>query len=189
MVAVLVMACAAAGMHAPNASAATCRYSYDSNGYPVWSGSCPQVMSPGRFGPIRMGKTTVSRAKAQGFLAPNRVCGGRLDGVGAYNDWRRRGGKVVGWTGGRFSDRPVRTSRGLRVDDSLAKAKRLYPGLRQTGYIEIPYTPGIGWRIFSVRGKAGWLDFYVHDTKKRYNHFAVRAASISKPYTWALDGC
>lgn len=173
------------------ASAAECTYAYDQNGFPRWSDSCSTVMSPGRFGPLRMGKTSVVQARAKNYLAKNKYCGGRLDGVAAFDNWRRKDGRVYAWTaGGSRTGKAMRTSEGLVSTDPLRKARRLYPGMSWMGYLEIPYAPGTGWDIYSIRGKGGWLDFYVHDVKKRYNFFAVRASSSPMPIkSWSLDGC
>lgn len=176
--------------HAP-VQAAQCTYTYNQDGFPRWSDACSTVVSPGRFGPLKMGTTTVAEARAKNYLAKNTMCGGRLDGVAAFNNWRRKDGKVHAWTaGGSRTGSAVRTSKGLVSTDALAKARRLYPGMAWKGYLEIPYAPGTGWDIYSVRGKRGWLDFYVHDVKKRYNFFAVRAGNSTKPIkNWSLDGC
>lgn len=177
------------GVVAPG-QAADCTYSYDQNGLPQWSKSCSTVLSPGRFGPLRMGKTTVAEARAKNYLAWNTYCGDRLEGVQARSNWRRKDGKVYAWTAGSRTPGAISTSKGLQRTDPVRKAKRLYPGMRWSGYLEVPYAPGTGWDIYSVRGKKGWLDFYVHDTSKRANFFAVRASSSPKPITrWDLDGC
>ena len=107
-------------------SAAECTYTYNQDGFPSWSGSCSTVMAPGRFGPLTMGKTTVTKARELGYLATNRFCGGRLDGVAAYNNWRRQDGKVTAWTGGGTRRGDVVTTKGLKPSDSVKKAKRLY---------------------------------------------------------------
>lgn len=171
--------------------AAQCTYNYDQNGFPRWSKSCSTVLSPGRFGPLTMGKTPVADARAKNYLAKNLMCGGgRLEGVQARSNWRRKDGKVYVWTAGSRTPGVIRTSKGLSRTDSLSKAKRLYPGMKWTGYLEVPYAPDLGWTIYSVRGRQGWLDFYVHDDVKRANFFAVRAKSSPKPITsWDLDGC
>ena len=170
--------------------AAECTYTYNQDGFPTWSGSCSTVMSPGRFGPLTMGKTTVTKARELDYLATNRFCGGRLDGVAAYNNWRRQDGKVTAWTGGGTRRGDVVTTKGLKPSDSVKKAKRLYAGLAKSGFLANPYTPGEGWNIYSVRGKKGWLDLYLYPGTPRANFFAVRAASHKKPIkSWSLDGC
>ena len=137
-----------------------------------------------------MGKTSVAQARNKNYLAKNTFCGGRLEGVQARNNWRRKGGAVYAWTAGSRLAKDVRTSKGLKRKDPLSKAKRLYPGMKWTGYLEVPYAPDTGWDIYSVRGKRGWLDFYVHDNARRANFFAVRAKSSSRPImNWDLDGC
>lgn len=173
------------------AHAGTCTYSYNGDGFPQWAGACPSVMSPGRFGALRMGKTTLAAAKAHGLLAVNGLCGGRLDGVVAYDNWRRKDGVVVAWSGSQtVSGKRITTSKGLKSNDPLSRAKALYPGLKKTGYLAIPYSPGTGWNIYSVRARAGWLDYYVHNAKSRYNFFAVRDKSSTAPIkSWSLDGC
>lgn len=178
------------GLSAAPSAAVACTYSYDQNGFPRWSSSCSTVVSPGRFGPLKMGKTSVTKARAMNYLAKNTFCGGRLEGVQARNNWRRKDGAVFAWTAGSRYGGGVRTSKGLSRTDSLSKAKRLYLGMKWTGYLSVPYAPDTGWAIYSVRGKRGWLDFYVHDDYKRSNFFAVRAKSSPKPITnWDLDGC
>lgn len=185
-----VASLAMGGLSAAPAAAAGCTYSYDQNGFPRWSSSCSTVLSPGRFGPLKMGKTSVTQARAKNYLAKNTYCGGRLEGVQARNNWRRKDGAVFAWTAGPRSTGGIRTSKGLRRTDSLSKAKHLYPGMKCTGYLEVPYAPDTGWTIYSVRGTQGWLDFYVHDTAKSANFFAVRAKSSPKPIkNWDLDGC
>lgn len=173
------------------AGAAACAPSYDENGFPLWSGACPSTMSPGRFGPLVMGETRVADARADGLVAVNDACGGRLDGVTAYDNWRRKKGVVVAWSGRKTAaGKWLTTSKGLKPNDSLARARSLYPKLTRTGYLPIPYTPGTGWDIYSVRAKAGWLDVYVHEKKSRYNFFAVREPGSTKPIkSWSLDGC
>ena len=185
----VVVGVAGLGAAAP-VSAAECTYTYNQDGFPRWSNSCSTVMSPGRFGPLRMGKTTVSQARGKGYLATNRFCGGRLDGVAAYDNWRRQDGKVAAWTSGGVRPGNVATTKGLEPSDSLRKAMRLYPSLSKTGFLANPYTPGEGWSIYSVRGKKGWLDFYVYPGNRRAGFFAVRANSYPKPIkSWSLDGC
>lgn len=165
------------------ADAAPCTYTYNEYGYPQWSDACDTQMAPGRFGPLKMGVTTVGETRSLGYLAVNEACGGRLDGVKASSNWRRKQGKVAAWTG-------YSTSKGLRSTDSLRKAKRKYPGMVRTGFLENPYVAGQGWKIHSVRSKAGWLDFYVYTGKQDYGFFAVRAKTSKKPYKdWSLDGC
>lgn len=167
-----------------------CSFTYDQSGTPQWSTSCSTVISPGRFGPLRMGKTAVSQALGQNYLARNRYCGSRLEGLAARNNWRRQDGKVSVWTAGSRMPGPIVTSKGLSSRDSLSKAQRLYPGMTWTGSMEVPYAPDAGWEIYSVRDKRGWLDFYVHDVSRRANFFAVRASSMPRPVTsWDLDGC
>lgn len=178
--------CLTAGLLATNpAAAANCAYSYNTDGFPRWSSSCNTVMSPGRLGPLVMGHTTVSQARQRNYLARNTFCGGRLDGVLAYDNWRRRDGKVAAWSG-----RGTETSKGLKPSDALSEARRLYPTIDRTGFLANPYTPGEGWRIYSVRGKRGWLDLYMSAGNSDANFFAVRAASFKKPIKdWSLDGC
>ena len=176
----VVVGVAGLGAAAP-VSAAECTYTYNQDGFPRWSNSCSTVMSPGRFGPLRMGKTTVSQARGKGYLATNRFCGGRLDGVAAYDNWRRQDGKVAAWTSGGVRPGNVATTKGLEPSDSLRKAMRLYPSLSKTGFLANPYTPGEGWNIYSVRGKKGLLDFDVYPGNRRYGFFAVRANSYAKP--------
>mgnify|MGYP001434264925 CR=1 FL=1 len=178
------------GLAATNpAYAAGCTYKYDQNGFPQWSSSCRTVMSPGRIGPLTMGKTTVAQARERNYLAKNTFCGDRLDGVLAYNNWRRRDGKLAAWTGGGTREAAV-TSKGLKSSDSLSRARRLYPALDRTGFLANPYIPGEGWRIYSVRAKRGWLDLYLYAGKGQANFFAVRAFSVKEPITdWSLDGC
>lgn len=190
-IAVAAAAAALVTLASAPASAAACQPTNDEYGFPKWSGSCPSVMSPGRFGPLSMGETRVSEARADGLLAVNDMCGGRIDGVVAYDNWRRKKGVVVAWSGSKTaSGKWLTTSKGLKPNDSLSRAKTLYPGLTKTGYLPIPYTPGTGWDIYSVRAKAGWLDFYVHEKKSRYNFFAVRERASTKPVkSWSLDGC
>ena len=165
------------------ASATECTYAYNPDGYPQWSDSCETVLSPGHVGPLTMGKTTVARARSLNYLAKNPACGGRVDAVGAGPDWRRKDGKVVAWQG-------RVTTKGLRTEDSFTAAKANYPGLERTSFLANPYLPGKGWRIYSTRGKAGWLDVYVDNVNKTISWFAVRAKSIKKPIkSWSLDGC
>lgn len=166
---------------------AACTYRYDEFGFPRWSSSCNSTVSPGRFGPLRMGKTTVSAARSKGYLAKNRMCGGRLDGVSAYDNWRRRDGTVMVWTDSRDGST---TDKGLRASAPLKEAKRAYPRLVLTGYLKNPYAAGQGWDIYSVQSKRGWLDLYYYPGNRKANFFAVRSAAWVKPVTsWSLDGC
>ena len=171
--------------------ATNCSYYYDDNDFPRWSESCSTVMAPGRFGLLRMGDTSVRRARQLDYLAENPMCGGRIDGMVAYDNWRRKNGKVVAWSGRRSpGGSALRTSKGLQPEDSLRRARALYPGLTRTGFLRNPYVPGQGWRIYSVRGKGGWLDLYRYEAHKQYSFFAVRASTVRKPITdWSLDGC
>ena len=172
-----------AGTTSP-AAAATCRTSYDSDGFPQWSRGCSTKLSPGKFGPLKMGKTTVRQAKAKHYLAYNKFCA-RWDGLQAYGDWRSKAGKVVAWR----AYGP--TTKGLYAADSLAKARRLYPSLKRTGYMPNQYIANEGWRIYSVKNKNGWLDIYRYTTaSENAAFFAVRAKSVRKPVTsWSQDGC
>lgn len=164
------------------ASAASCTYTRTADGFPVWSG-CSTTVAPGRFGPLRMGRTTVGDAKDKKYLAYNRLCGGWY-GVQAGPDWRKKQGVLVWWRGGTV------TSKGLRPRDSLRKARSLYPNLKRTGYFANAYVPGQGWKVHSVRTSRGWLDWYRYTTDdRRFNFFAVRALSVSRPQGFAQDGC
>lgn len=58
----VVVGMAGLGATAP-LSAADCSYTYNQDGFPRWSDSCSTVMSPGRFGPLTMGKTMVAKAR------------------------------------------------------------------------------------------------------------------------------
>jgi hypothetical protein len=164
------------------ASAADCTVTYNAEGFPRWSG-CSTTIAPGKFGPIRMGKTSVASAKARNYLAYNRLCE-RWDGVAAFSDWKSKKGKIVWWRGG------DRTSKGLLPSDSLERAKQLYPKLTPTRFIANDYIAGEGWQVYSTKTKRGWLDLYRYNTgNTRNNFFAVRALSLKKPQGFALDGC
>lgn len=183
MVGAVAAALAIGVVGAAPVEAAPCTYTYNEYGYPQWSDTCGTGMAPGRIGPLRMGVTTVARARSLGYLARNRACGDRLDGVGAFSNWRRGDGKVLAWTGDR-------TTRGLSATDSVRTAKRKYPRLTRTGFLKNPYVAGEGWRIYSVAKKAGWLDLYKYTGTESYDFLAVRAKSLKKPVKdWALDGC
>lgn len=164
------------------AAAATCEYTRTADGFPLWSG-CSTTVSPGRFGPLRMGRTTVADAKAMNYLAYNQLCS-RWDGVEAYGDWSKRQRKVVWWRGGTI------TTKGLRPTASLKTARRLYPTLKRTRYIANEYVPGQGWTVYSVKNKRGWLDWYRYSTANHSNNFfAVRALTVRAPKSFAQDGC
>ncbi len=164
------------------ATAADCAYTYDSNGFPQWSG-CSTTVAPGKFGPLKMGTTTVKRAKSSNYLAYNAFCT-RWDGVQALPDWKRANGKVVWWRGG------TKTTKGLRPKATLLKARQLYPKLKKTHFIANEYIPNQGWQVYSTKTKNGWLDIYRYNTgDRRNNFFAVRALSVKKPQGFAQDGC
>lgn len=177
---------AAAGLLAvgipSTATAVGCTYTYDSNGFPKWSG-CSTTVAPGKFGPLKMGTTTVASAKASNYLAYNKFCE-RWDGVQALPDWKRANGKVVWWRGG------TKTTKGLRPTATLARARELYPNLKKTRFIANEYVTGEGWQVYSTKTKSGWLDIYRYNTgDRRNNFFAVRALSVKKPQGFAQDGC
>ena len=177
---------AAAGLLAvgipSTATAVGCTYTYDSNGFPKWSG-CSTTVAPGKFGPLKMGTTTVASAKASNYLAYNKFCE-RWDGVQALPDWKRANGKVVWWRGG------TKTTKGLRPTATLARARQLYPNLKKTRFIANEYVTGEGWQVYSTKTKSGWLDIYRYNTgDRRNNFFAVRALSVKKPQGFAQDGC
>jgi hypothetical protein len=164
-------------------SAAECTYTYNEYGYPLWSESCGTEMSPGRFGPLTMGKTTVAQARSMNYLTKNPACGGRWDGVRTGANWMRKNGKVVSWTGDG-------TTRGLRAADSLMTAKATYPKLERTAFLPNPFEPGDGWKIYSVSGKSGWLDLYVDKADNTISWFEVRGKGSKKPLkNMPLDGC
>ncbi|MCU0295306.1 MAG: hypothetical protein MUD05_04535 [Candidatus Nanopelagicales bacterium] len=165
------------------ASAAECTYTYNDYGHPVWSESCVTAMSPGRVGPLTMGKTTVAQARSMKYLTKNPACASRLEGAGAGANWMRKNGKVLSWTGDV-------TTKGLRATDSLKTAKATYPGLERTAFLANPFVSGDGWRIYSVAGKAGWLDLYVDKADKTVSWFEVRGKNSRKPLkNMPLDGC
>ena len=59
-----------------------------------------------------------------------------------------------------------------------------------TGFIGNLYVTGQGWKVYSVKTKRGWLDWYRYTTDdRRFNFFAVRALSVSRPQGFAQDGC
>lgn len=184
-VAAVGLALLVGGMPSP-ASAASCKHSYDSDGYIVWGTGCSVVASPGRAGPLRMGKTTVSTAKKKGYLAYSRACT-RWDGFEAGPDWRSKSGKLVGWT------TSGKTSRGLTSQDSLQRALQLYPGAQRSGFMPNAYVDDEGWDIYSVAGASGWLDIYSYnnlDSRVAGLFFAVRAKSVKRPViSWSQDGC
>ena len=184
----IVTAVAAAGVLAigiPStaATAAGCTYTYDSDGFPKWSG-CSTTVAPGKFGPLKMGTTSVASAKSSNYLAYNKFCS-RWDGVQAGPDWKRTSAKVVWWRGG------TKTTKGLRPKDSLARARQLYPDLKKTRFIANEYVAGEGWQVYSTKSKSGWLDIYRYNTGDRRNNnfFAVRGPSVKKPQGFAQDGC
>lgn len=163
---------------------AECTYRLTGDGYPEWSSSCDTTASPGRVGPLVMGRTTVTRARDLNYLARNPFCSNRLDGVSAGPDWRRRDGRVVAWA----TTKPTR--KGLKVGQRISAARTLYPSLQRTGFVRNPYVDGEGWRIYSVRGQRGWLDVYVETRTAKIDRFWARAASVDRPYrSWAFDGC
>ena len=86
MVGAVAAALAIGVVGAAPVEAAPCTYTYNEYGYPQWSDTCGTGMAPGRIGPLRMGVTTVARARSLGYLARNRACGDRLDGVGLEED-------------------------------------------------------------------------------------------------------
>ena len=164
------------------ASAAGCSYTYDSDGFPEWSG-CSTTVAPGKFGPLKMGTSTVASAKSSNYLAFNKFCD-RWDGVQAGPDWKRASGKVVWWRGG------TKTTKGLRPEDSLARARQLYPNLKKTRFIANEYIDDEGWQVYSTKTKSGWLDIYRYNKGGRGNNFfAVRALSVKNPQGFAQDGC
>lgn len=166
------------------ASGSECTHQLDVEGFPVWSESCSTTVAPGRFGPLRMGRTTQAKAKAMDYLAYSEFCR-RWDGVAAGPDWRSKGGTLTAWRGG------SKTTKGLRPNASLARGRDLYPALVRTGFWANEYVPGEGWRIYSTRTKNGWLDWYRYNKKGRAgNFFAVRSPDIKRPVTnWSQDGC
>ncbi len=169
------------GVQVP-AEAATCSYTLNSDGFPVWAAGCPTEVSPGKFGPLRMGRTTVATAKRKQYLAYNEFCS-RWDGVAAHSDWRRKNGRIIAWLGG------ATTTKKLRPSDNLSKARQWYPNLKRTGFMANAYVAGQGWRIYSTKTKSGWLDLYRYNAGD-YNFFAVRAKSVRKPIkSWSQDGC
>ena len=166
------------------AAGSGCSYQLDAEGFPVWSEGCSTTVAPGRFGPLRMGRTTKAKAKATDYLAYSEFCR-RWDGVAAGPDWRSKGGTLTAWRGGST------TTKGLRPNASLARGRDLYPALVRTGFWANEYVPGEGWRIYSTRTKNGWLDWYRYNKKGRAgNFFAVRSLDIKRPVTtWSQDGC
>lgn len=163
-----------------------CRHAYDSDDYIVWGSGCVVAMSPGRAGPLRMGRTTVAAAKKMGFVAYNRACNS-WEGAYAGIGWKSKGGRVVAWS------TRMDTARGLTGQDTLARALILYPSARRTGFMPNAYIDGEGWDIYSVGNAAGWLDIYSYNTSDSHVaglFFAVRAASVKRPLTgWSQDGC
>jgi hypothetical protein len=130
--AVLVVATSLTAIGATTPASAACSYRYEGDpGYrtPKWSNNCNTSVSPGKFGPLRMGLTTVAEAKRLSYLARNPFCGGRVYGLNAGALWEKQDGKVVSWFAG-LRKRETRTTRGLRPRDSWSKAKRPCPGRR-----------------------------------------------------------
>ena len=179
-----------AGTGVSSPAAAACTYEYvgdDGPSYPKWSEDCDTTVSPGRFGPLRMGSTTVPKAKQLNYLALNPLCANRLDGVNAGGYRTRKNGKVAAWLAG-FRKGATQTTRGLRPRDTFSKARRLYPGLEFTRFVPNPFG-GPGQDVYSTQGKNGWLDVYVTRGRFKIDYFSVRATSVSKPVPWIIDGC
>jgi hypothetical protein len=188
--AVLAVSAALAGMGtaSPASAACSCRYEGDP-GYrtPKWSSNCNTTVSPGKFGPLRMGRTTVAEAKRLNYLVSNPFCGGRVYGLNAGALWEKKGGKVVSWFAG-LRKRQTQTTRGLHPRDSWSKAKQLYPGLKYTRYVPSIYG-GPGQNVYSTRRTNGWLDVYATRGHTRIDYFSVRATSVAQPVPWIIDGC
>ena len=64
MVGAVAAALAIGVVGAAPVEAAPCTYTYNEYGYPQWSDTCGTGMAPGRIGPLRMGVTTVARARS-----------------------------------------------------------------------------------------------------------------------------
>lgn len=190
--AALAVATAVTGIGAAAPASAACSYRYVkyddySPARPVWSKNCNTSVSPGKFGPLRMGDTTVAKAKQFNYLARNPFCANRLDGIVAGAYWKRKNGKVVAWFAG-MRKRDAVTTRGLRPRDSLSKARRLYPGLEYTRFVNNVFG-GPGQRVYSTGGGRGWLDVYVTQGRSRIDYFSVRSASVPRAVPWIIDGC
>jgi hypothetical protein len=186
----LVVATTLAGIGVTSPAAAACTYQYVNDGYsafPKWSDNCDTTVSPGKFGQLRMGDTSVAKAKRLNYLARNPFCGGSWYGINAGGNWRKNNGKVVAWFAG-SRKRDAKTTRGLRPRDTLAKARRLYPHLEYTRFVKNIFG-GPGQRVYSTGGGRGWLDVYVTQGRSRIDYFSVRSASVPRAVPWILDGC